>query len=108
MTTDEWEKLIATLRDSYGDDLVDRAMKREASMTKYGWRVAYDPALDGEYELENGGRAYWPKVRNGRLWCRCRWGRRREMCSHVLAVIIQGACQDPNVAATILMKGDNT
>ena len=29
MTTDEWEKLIATLRDSYGDDLVDRAERAE-------------------------------------------------------------------------------
>jgi len=96
VTANEWEKISTTLRGRYGDDLFDRAMKREASMTKYGWRIAYDRELDGEYELENGARAYWPKERNGRLWCRCRWGRRGDMCSHILAVVIQIACEDPS------------
>lgn len=81
---------LGDLRDEHGDALVERALRRDVSRTRYGWRVAYDRSLDGDYEL--GGRnAYWPK-QNGQgrygWFCRCRWGRRGDMCSHILAVEI--------------------
>lgn len=84
----------ADARAEYGDALVDRALARRASYTQYGWRVAYDPLLDGDYEdrvTDGHPRAYWPKQSwDGRRWfCRCRHGRSRRMCSHVLAVKLQ-------------------
>jgi hypothetical protein len=78
---------VVSARQKYGDMLVERALAREVSRTRFGWRVAYDVALDGEYEREfGGGRSYWPKCVDGGWFCRCWWGRSSRMCSHVLAV----------------------
>lgn len=77
------------LRTKYGDELVDRALKRitdhGVSETSYGWRVSADEEL-GDDITRN---AYWPKESDRTpfgWWCRCRWGRSHRMCSHVLAV----------------------
>jgi hypothetical protein len=83
----------ADARECYGDELTERALSRSLSLTQYGWRVAYDVAMDGKYEMkvsDGKPRAYWPKSDgSGGWWCRCRWGRTGRMCSHVLAVILK-------------------
>ena len=84
----------AEARILYGDELVDRAVKRETMLTGYGWRVSYNKELDGEYEARrrssNPPRNYWPKDRgNGTFRCRCRFGRSGRMCSHVLSILLK-------------------
>lgn len=95
------EMTEAELRKEHGDELVDRARLRVVTHTKYGWRVAYDRSLDGEYEInvsDGKPRAYWPrKEENGSWRCRCRWGRQRKMCSHILAVLLRTGENVPDV-----------
>lgn len=82
-------------RKAFGDDLTDRAMAREVRHTQYGWRVAYDQAIDGDYEANlaksqgSKERAYWPRLKGYKWRCRCRHGRTGKMCSHVLAVFLE-------------------
>lgn len=89
-------KTLATeqaYRDEYGDELVTRARSRTVTETRFGMRVAYDQDLDGDYEFEISDgepRAYWPTQGSGSWWCRCRHGRTKRPCSHVLAVLLRG------------------